>query len=62
LGWIFERFSDQLGDIRDQLEEVTSNFLLSTGDILVSAAGFVAALVTILTLTFFPKSPTKAWR
>ena len=29
------------------------NFLLSTGDIVVSAAGFVAALVTVLTLTFF---------
>jgi predicted PurR-regulated permease PerM len=53
LGWIFERFSDQLGDIRDQLGRATSNFLLSTGDILVSAAGFIAALVTILTLTFF---------
>ena len=29
------------------------NFLLSTGDIVVSAAGFVTALVTVLTLTFF---------
>jgi predicted PurR-regulated permease PerM len=53
LGWVFERFSDQLGNIRDQLGKATSNFLLSTGDILVSAAGFIAALVTILTITFF---------
>jgi predicted PurR-regulated permease PerM len=29
------------------------NFLLSTRDIVVSGAGFVAALVTVLTLTFF---------
>jgi predicted PurR-regulated permease PerM len=53
LGWVFERFSDQLDNIRDQLGKATSNFLLSTGDILVSAAGFIAALVTILTITFF---------
>ena len=53
LGWVFERFSDQLGDIRGQLGKAASNFLLSTGDIIVSAAGFVAALVTVLTITFF---------
>src|SRR5215208_6882614 len=53
MGSEFERFSDQLGDLRSQLGEAASNFLLSTGDILISAAGFVAALVTVLTLTFF---------
>jgi predicted PurR-regulated permease PerM len=53
LGWLFERFSDQLGDLRSQLGQVASNIVLSTGDVIVSAAGFVAALVTILTLTFF---------
>jgi len=53
MGSVFERFSDQLGDLRSQLGEAASNFLLSTGDILISAAGFVAALVTVLTLTFF---------
>ena len=52
LGWLFERFSDQLGDIRSQLGKAASNVLLSTGDVIVSAAGFVAALVTILTITF----------
>jgi predicted PurR-regulated permease PerM len=53
LGWLFERFSDQLGDIRSQLGKAARNVLLSTGDVIVSAAGFVAALVTILTITFF---------
>jgi predicted PurR-regulated permease PerM len=53
MGSVFERFSDQLGDLRSQLGEAASNFLLSTGGILISAAGFVAALVTVLTLTFF---------
>src|ERR687890_1568169 len=53
LGWVFERFSHQIDDIRSQLGSAASNFLLSTGDVIVSAAGFVAALVTVLTLTFF---------
>jgi predicted PurR-regulated permease PerM len=53
LGWVFERFSDQLGDIRSQLGKAARNVLLSSGDVIVSAAGFVAALVTILTITFF---------
>src|SRR5919107_309755 len=44
---------DQIQDIRSQLGRAASNFLLSTGDVIVSAAGFVAALVTVLTLTFF---------
>src|SRR5215210_1755353 len=53
LGWVFERFGDQLRDIRSQLGKAASNFLLSTGDVIVGAAGFVAALVSVLTLTFF---------
>jgi predicted PurR-regulated permease PerM len=53
LGWLFDRFSDQLGDLRSQLGKAASNFLSSTGDMIISAAGFVAALVTILTITFF---------
>jgi predicted PurR-regulated permease PerM len=51
-GWVFERFSEQLGDVRSQLGVAARNFLSSTGDIVVSAAGFVTALGTILTLTF----------
>jgi len=53
LGWVFERISQQLGDIRTQLGEAARNVLLSSGDLIVSAAGFAAALVTILTITFF---------
>jgi predicted PurR-regulated permease PerM len=53
LGWVFERFSDQLGNLRSQLGGALSNLLASTGGVLVSAAGFVTALVTVLTLTFF---------
>ena len=52
-GWVFERFSEQLGDVRSQMGVAARNFILSTGDIVVSAAGFVTALVTVLTLTFF---------
>ena len=53
LDWLFERISDQLGDLRRQLGKAVNNFLSSTGDVIVSAAGFVAALVTVLTITFF---------
>ena len=52
-GWVFERFSEQLGDVRSQMGVAARNFLSSTGDIVVSAAGFVTALGTVLTLTFF---------
>jgi predicted PurR-regulated permease PerM len=53
LGWIFERFSDQLDDLRKQLGELLRNLFSSTGAIAVSVAGLVAALATVLTLTFF---------
>ena len=33
LGWAFERFSEQLGDVRSQLGMAARKFLLSTGDI-----------------------------
>src|SRR5215212_3199119 len=53
LGGLFERFSDQLKDLRDELGALLRNLFSSTGAIAVSAAGFVAALATFLTLTFF---------
>jgi predicted PurR-regulated permease PerM len=53
LGGLFERFSAQLNDLRDELGALLSNLLSSTGAIAVSAAGFIAALATVLTLTFF---------
>src|SRR3712207_6633242 len=53
LGGLFERFSDQLAALRDQLGQLLRNLFLSTGQVAVGFAGFVAALVTVLTLTFF---------
>ncbi len=53
LGSVFNRFSDQIDNVRGQLKDVASNALLSTGGIVVGIAGLVAALVTVLTLTFF---------
>jgi predicted PurR-regulated permease PerM len=53
LGGLFETFSDQLRNLRDELGALVRNIFSSTGAIAVSAAGFVAALATVLTLTFF---------
>jgi predicted PurR-regulated permease PerM len=53
LGGLFERFSSQLKDLRDELGALLRNLFSSTGAIAISAAGFVAALATVLTLTFF---------
>jgi predicted PurR-regulated permease PerM len=53
LGGLFERFSDQLKNLRDELGELVRNLFSSTGQIAVGAAGFIAALATVLTLTFF---------
>src|ERR671910_1269550 len=53
LGGLFERFSDQIDELRKQLAALLRNIFSSTGAIAVSAAGFVAALATVLTLTFF---------
>jgi predicted PurR-regulated permease PerM len=53
LGEFLQRFSDQLDDLRKQLGGLLKNLFSSSGQIAVSAAGFVAALATVLTLTFF---------
>ncbi len=53
LGGFLQRFSDQLDELRKQLGELVKNLFSSSGQIAVSAAGFVAALATVLTLTFF---------
>jgi predicted PurR-regulated permease PerM len=53
LGGVFERFSDELKGLRDELGELVRNVFSSTGAIAIGAAGFFAALATILTLTFF---------
>jgi predicted PurR-regulated permease PerM len=53
LGGFFQRFSDQLDELRKQLGGVLQNLLSSSGQIAISLAGMIAALATVLTLTFF---------
>src|ERR671910_794670 len=53
LGGFFQRFSDQLDELRKQAGEVLKNLFSSTGQIAASVAGAVVSLLTILTLTFF---------
>jgi predicted PurR-regulated permease PerM len=53
LGGLFQRFSDQLDELRKQLGGLLQNLFSASGAIAVSAAGLVAALATVLTLTFF---------
>jgi predicted PurR-regulated permease PerM len=53
LGGLFQRFSDQLDELRKQLGEVLQNLLSASGQIALSVAEMIAALATVLTLTFF---------
>src|SRR5215212_4517510 len=53
LGGLLHRFSDQLDELRKQLGDVLNNLLSASGQIAISVAGAVAALATVLTLTFF---------
>ena len=53
LGGLLQRFDAQLSDLRKQLGEVVGNLFSATGQLAIGAAGFVAALATVLTLTFF---------
>jgi predicted PurR-regulated permease PerM len=53
LGGLFQRFGDQLDELRKHLGGVFQNLLSSSGQIVISVAGMIAALATVLTLTFF---------
>src|SRR5215208_693660 len=53
IGGLFQRFSDQLDELRKQLGGLLQNLLSASGQIAISLAGLLAALATILTLTFF---------
>jgi predicted PurR-regulated permease PerM len=53
LGGFVQRFDDQLHELRKQLGGVLQNLLSSSGQIAISFAGMIAALATVLTLTFF---------
>jgi predicted PurR-regulated permease PerM len=53
LGGFMQRFDDQLDELRKHLGGVLQNLLSSSGQIVISFAGVIAALATVLTLTFF---------
>jgi predicted PurR-regulated permease PerM len=53
LGGLFQRFADQIDELRKQLGGVLQNLLSASGQIAISLAGLLAALATVLTLTFF---------
>lgn len=53
LGGLFDRIKGQLSDLPSELGELAKSFLLSAGQVAISAAGVLVSLVTILTLTFF---------
>jgi predicted PurR-regulated permease PerM len=53
LGGLFQRFSDQLDELRKQLGGVFQNLLSASGQIALGVAEMLAALATVLTLTFF---------
>jgi predicted PurR-regulated permease PerM len=53
LGGFVQRFEADLTALRKQLGGVLQNLLSSSGQIVISFAGVIAALATVLTLTFF---------
>jgi predicted PurR-regulated permease PerM len=53
LGGLVQRLDTELSDLRKELGEALGNLFSATGQIAVGAAGFIAALATVLTLTFF---------
>ena len=53
LGWLYDAVVGQLRDAPAQLGQWTESFLLSSRGVLVSAAEFVTASLTILAISFF---------
>jgi predicted PurR-regulated permease PerM len=53
LGSVFDTLSERLAELPSQLGAWAKTLLLSAGGLAISAATFVSALVTILTLAFF---------
>src|SRR5215216_4039989 len=53
LGFLYETLSERLADLPSQLGAWAKTLLLSAGGLAISAATFVSALVSILTLAFF---------
>jgi predicted PurR-regulated permease PerM len=53
LGFLFDTLSERLAELPSQLGAWAKTLLLSAGGLAISAATFVSALVTILTVAFF---------
>jgi predicted PurR-regulated permease PerM len=53
LGGLLKKLGVELSDLRKELGEALGNLFSATGQIAIGAAGFIAALATVLTLTFF---------
>ncbi len=53
LSFLVDTLSARLAELPSELDDWARSFLLSAGGLAISAAGFVTALVTILTLAFF---------
>jgi predicted PurR-regulated permease PerM len=53
LGWVVDALGEQLSDLPSQLAQSAESLLSSTGDLFVSAVGFVTGLVTVLVVAFF---------
>jgi predicted PurR-regulated permease PerM len=53
LGWVVDALDKQLSDLPTQLAQSAESLLSFSGDLLVSAVGFVTAFVTILVVAFF---------
>jgi predicted PurR-regulated permease PerM len=53
LGSLYQKVSGQAGNIQGQVQDLAKSVLSSTPDVISGIGGFVAALATILTLTFF---------
>jgi predicted PurR-regulated permease PerM len=50
---LYQKVSGQAGNIQSQVQDVAKSVLSSTPDVISGIGGFVAALATILTITFF---------
>ena len=53
LGSLYQKVSGQLDNIQSQVQDLAKSVLSSTPDVISGIGGFVAALATVLTITFF---------
>jgi predicted PurR-regulated permease PerM len=53
LGSLYQKVSSQADNIQSQVQDLAKSVLSSTPDVIAGIGGFVAALATVLTLTFF---------